>query len=245
MKFIPPLEMARLTRRYKRFLTDVVLQTGQETTIHCPNTGSMKNCQPEGARVWFSDSKNPKRKLPCTWELVEIPVHFSGKEKFTLACVNTGRANALVQEAIDEKRVPELTGYSTLKREVKYGAENSRIDILLSSDERPDCYIEVKSVTLATEDGFGEFPDAVTTRGQKHLRELEQMVAEGKRAVLFFCVQHTGINIVSPADSIDPAYGKALRQAMAAGVEVMVWGASITPEEMILDRPLTLKIDNV
>ena len=248
MRFNPPLQSGHLLRRYKRFLTDIVISDGEEITIHCPNTGSMKNCQPENARVWFSDSKNPKRKLPCTWELVEIPVQYGDSEKMSLACVNTGRANALVQEAIENHTIPELTGYKTLKREVKYGEESSRIDLLLSdseNDEKPDCYIEVKSVTLATNNGFGEFPDAVTTRGQKHLRELEAMVAAGYRAVLFFCVQHTGIEVVSPADSIDPEYGKALRQAMAAGVEVIVWGSSITSEEIILNRPLTLKVDDV
>ncbi|MTI13629.1 DNA/RNA nuclease SfsA [Sansalvadorimonas verongulae] len=245
MRFNPSLQSGNLLRRYKRFLTDIALSDGKEITIHCPNTGSMKNCQPENARIWFSDSKNPKRKLPCTWELVEIPVKYGDSEKMSLACVNTGRANALVQEAIESQTIPELTGYKTLKREVKYGEENSRIDLLLSDGEKPDCYIEVKSVTLATNNGFGEFPDAVTTRGQKHLRELEAMVEEGHRAVLLFCVQHTGIEVVSPADSIDPAYGKALRQAMAAGVEVLVWGSSITPEEIVLDRPLTLKVDDV
>ncbi|WP_281648114.1 DNA/RNA nuclease SfsA [Parendozoicomonas sp. Alg238-R29] len=245
MRFDPPLQQAKLLRRYKRFLTDITLSDGIETTIHCPNTGSMKNCQPEHARIWFSDSKNPKRKLPCTWELVEIPILYGEKKVMTLACMNTGRANALVQEAIESDVIPELKGYETLKREVKYGDENSRIDIFLTGNGKPDCYIEVKSVTLATNNGFGEFPDAVTTRGQKHLRELEAMVTAGHRAVLFFCVQHTGIEVVSPADSIDPEYGKALRKAMAAGVEVLVWGSSITPEEIVLNRPLTLKVSNV
>ncbi|CAM3464634.1 DNA/RNA nuclease SfsA [Parendozoicomonas haliclonae] len=242
MRFDPPLESAILLKRYKRFLADIRLPDGTETTIHCPNTGSMKNCQPELARVWFSDSKNPKRKLPCTWELVEIPVRYGEKTAKTLACVNTGRANAVVQEAIENKVIPELSEYDTVRREVKYGEENSRIDLLLTRDGLPDCYIEVKSVTLATDNGFGEFPDAVTTRGQKHLRELEQMVAQGHRAVLLFCVQHTGIEVVSPADDIDPAYGKALRHAINNGVEVMVWGCTITPEDITLNRQLQLRL---
>ncbi len=245
MRFHPSLQEGVLLKRYKRFLTDIAVSDGSQTTIHCPNTGSMKNCQPEHARVWFSDSGNPKRKLPCTWELVEIPVAFGDTTVMTLACVNTGRANALVQEAIEHDVIPDLSGYQTLKREVKYGEENSRIDLLLTAEGRADCYIEVKSVTLATGDGFGEFPDAVTTRGQKHLRELEGVVAQGKRAVLLFCVQHTGIEVVSPADAIDPDYGKALRHAIDAGVEVMVWGSSISLDTMQLDRQLSLRIENV
>ena len=242
MLFNPSLQPARLERRYKRFLADIELLDGSSTTIHCPNTGSMKNCQPEGSRVWYSDSKNPKRKLPFTWELVEIPVIFGKKTYQTLACVNTGRANAVVQEAIENNIIPALSGYSHLKREVKYGSENSRIDILLTNEGRRDCYIEVKSVTLATGDGKGEFPDAVTERGRKHLRELVSMVKEGHRAVLLFCVQHTGIKVVSPADAIDPAYGKALREAINEGVEVLVWGSTITPEEIVLNRELSLSL---
>ncbi len=240
MRFEPSLQSGILLKRYKRFLADVRLPDGSETIIHCPNTGSMKNCQPEFARVWFSDSGNPKRKFPCTWELVEIPVTYGNELIQALACVNTGRANAVVQEALENKVIPEFAGYQTIRREVKYGEESSRIDLLLSGEDLPDCYIEVKSVTLATDHGGGEFPDAVTTRGQKHLRELEYVVANGQRAVLLFCVQHTGIDRVSPADSIDPVYGEALRHAIAAGVDVMVWGCSITQEEIILNRPLQL-----
>ena len=242
MIFKPSFQPARLQRRYKRFLADITLPDSTTTTIHCPNTGSMKNCQPENARIWYSDSRNPKRKLPLTWELVEIPVSYGGKTRETLACVNTGRANALVQEAIENETISSLAGYSGLKREVKYGSENSRIDILLTDEIRSDCYIEVKSVTLATGEGYGEFPDAVTERGRKHLRELMQVVKNGDRAVLLFCVQHTGIEVVRPADSIDPEYGKALREAVAAGVEVMVWGSTISPEEMVLSRPLRLML---
>ena len=240
MLFNPSLQPACLERRYKRFLADITLPDGSSTTIHCPNTGSMKNCQPEGVRVWYSDSNNPKRKLPLTWELVEIPVTYGEKKRKTLACINTGKANAVVQEAIENNVIPELADYTNIRREVKYGSENSRIDLLLTDEGRRDCYIEVKSVTLATGDGKGEFPDAVTDRGRKHLRELVSMVKEGHRAVLLFCVQHTGIDVVSPADSIDPAYGKELREAVAEGVEVMVWGSTITTEEIVLNRELAL-----
>ncbi|MCL6271763.1 DNA/RNA nuclease SfsA [Sansalvadorimonas sp. 2012CJ34-2] len=242
MLFNPSLQQARLERRYKRFLADITLPDGSTTTIHCPNTGSMKNCQPDGTRVWYSDSNNPKRKLPLTWELVEIPVTYGETEIKTLACINTGRANKVVQEAVENNVIPALSGYTEVRKEVKYGSENSRIDLLLTAENRQDCYIEVKSVTLATGDGYGEFPDAVTERGRKHLRELVSMVKEGHRAVLLFCVQHTGIETVSPAESIDPAYGKALREAIEEGVEVLVWGSTITPEEIVLNRELTLSI---
>ncbi len=243
MRFDPPLQRATLLKRYKRFLADVRLANGSQTTLHCPNTGSMKNCQPEFATVWYSQSDNPKRKLPYTWELVEVPVYFSNKITQTLACINTGRANSLVEEALANKVIPALAGYSSIKREVKYGQEGSRIDFLLTDDQLPDCYIEVKSVTLAQGDGRGEFPDAVTTRGQKHLRELMDVVASGQRAVLLYCVQHTGIATVSPADAIDPVYGELLRQAVAVGVEVLVWGCTITPKAITLDRELALVLD--
>lgn len=242
MEFDPPLQEGILLKRYKRFLTDIALSDGSITTIHCPNTGSMKNCQPENGRVWFSDSGNPKRKLPCTWELVELPTQYGEQEELKLACINTGRANALVYEAINKGVIPELSGYESVRREVKYGAENSRIDLLLESEGRPACYVEVKSVTLAIKDGLGAFPDAVTQRGKKHLRELESVVANGDRGVLLFCVQHMGIDKVAPADDIDPEYGKALRHAISAGVEVLVWGSSISASEMILNRALTLDV---
>ena len=242
MRFDPPLQEGILLKRYKRFLADIALPDGSITTIHCPNTGSMKNCQPEHARVWFSDSKNPKRKYPCTWELVELPTRFGDSEELRLACINTVRANTLAYDAIENGVIPELSGYRSIRREVKYGVEGSRIDLLLESEGKPDCYVEVKSVTLAVRDGLGAFPDAVTQRGQKHLRELEGVVAGGQRGVLLFCVQHTGIDTVTPADDIDPEYGKALRHAMAAGVEVLVWGGAISPCGMTLNRPLTLTV---
>ena len=246
MKFEKNLQSARLIRRYKRFLADVELdETGAEEgekkmTLHCPNTGSMKNCLFPGEKVWYLDSENPKRKYPCTWELAEIPVMFGNEERKTLAGLNTGRANKLVEEALQQKRVPLLSGYDSIRREVRYGEENSRVDFLLQQPDMPDCYVEVKSVTLAVGDGLGLFPDSVTTRGTKHLRELTNIVEKGGRAVLFFCVQHTGIEQVAPADEIDPVYGEALRNAARAGVEVMAMGASISTEEITLTHELPL-----
>lgn len=220
MKFSEPLVEGQLIRRYKRFLADVRLSDGTEVTAHCPNTGSMRGCQPENARVWLSESNNPKRKLKYTWELVE-----TGPGQ--LACVNTARPNAQARHAVQAGQVPELDGYRECRSEVKYGAENSRIDLFLGGHESaPDAWVEVKNVTLAEEDE-GFFPDAVTTRGQKHLRELMAQVAAGDRAVLFFVVNHTGIGRVRPAYHIDPVYGRLLREAAAAGVEIIAYRAAL------------------
>lgn len=226
----------RLIQRYKRFLADVELPDGQQVTAHCPNTGSMKNCANPGSRVWLLDSGNPKRKYPLGWELVEVVPG-------ALACINTGRANALVKEAIEQGIVGELQGYDSIRQEVKYGEENSRIDLLLQSEGKPDCWVEIKNVTLLEDEGWGSFPDAVTTRGAKHLRELMAMVEQGDRAVMLFCVPHGGIERVRPADHIDPKYGQLLREAAAAGVEVMAYGATPTPEELSLIRSVPVVLD--
>ncbi|WP_347330902.1 DNA/RNA nuclease SfsA [Marinimicrobium locisalis] len=211
-----------LLRRYKRFLADVRLSDGTEITIHCPNTGSMRQCVVPESPCWFSDSGNPKRKYRHTWEVATTPSgHWAG--------INTGRANQLVRQGIESGVVAELQGYDRLRPEVRYGQENSRIDFLLESEEER-CYVEVKSVTLMETPGHGLFPDAVSERGRKHLRELMDIVHQGDRGVLLFCVQHTGVAQVAPADEIDPAYGDTLRQAMAAGVEVYAYRAEIDPQ---------------
>lgn len=231
MQFDPPLEEGFLIRRYKRFLADIETVTGETLTIHCPNTGSMLNCQAEGARVWFSRSNDPKRKLPGTWELVETP---HGR----LACINTGRANRLVEEALLAGVIPELAGFSTLRREVAYGTENSRADFRLTYPSG-EVFVEVKSVTLGYNmDCVAAFPDAVTVRGAKHLRELSALAREGARAVLLYCVNLTGIEAVRPADDIDPAYGRALREALEAGVEILAYGADVTPQAIQVTRRL-------
>jgi len=253
MRWSSPLQSALLIKRYKRFMADVIpegasgvvsdsvappigdeLSSEAQITLHCPNTGSMKNCMGEGWRVWFSDSGNPKRKYPCTWELTETP-------EGDLICVNTAQANRVVAEALYAKVIRELASYATIKAEVKYGAENSRVDFLLTEKGLPDCYVEVKSATLLDPsfgEGCGFFPDAVTERGRKHLRELQQMVAEGHRAVLLFCVNHTGIRQLSVADHIDPAYGKAFREALDAGVEVLAYQAKISEKEIVLTQAI-------
>lgn len=234
MQFDPPLQCGVLIRRYKRFLVDVRLVDGSEITLHCPNTGSMKNCAEPGSRVWFSDSGNDKRKYRHTWELVEV-------QGGAIAGINTARANALVQEVIALGRIPELAGYAHVRSEVKYGNENSRIDLLLEDDNRPPCFIEIKNVTLA-EGATGHFPDAVTDRGRKHLRELMTVVEQGNRAILFFCVQHTGVQVVKPADHIDPAYGKQLREAAQSGVEVIAWRWRLSARGAVADCPLPVDL---
>ncbi|PJG58335.1 DNA/RNA nuclease SfsA [Aeromonas cavernicola] len=229
MIFDPPLQSGQLVARYKRFLTDVQLDNGELITIHCANTGAMTGCAEPGTRVWYSTSDNPKRKLPCSWEIAQSPAgHF--------ICVNTARANQIARELIEQGALAPLTGYASLRSEVKYGAENSRIDLLLTDDERGHCYIEVKSVTLLDEreqPGMGYFPDAVTTRGAKHLRELMAMKAAGHRAVLLFMVLHTGIVRMRPATHIDPHYSQLIAQAIAAGVEILCYRPHLGVDGMV------------
>lgn len=221
MQFESPLIEAKLIKRYKRFLADVEFPDGRQITVHCPNTGSMKNCAEPGSRVWLTDSKNPKRKYRYSWQLVETT---PGE----LACIHSALANRLVKNALEEQRIPELAGYDEIKTEVRYGQEKSRIDLLLQKPNE-QCFVEIKSVTLAMGGGLGLFPDAVSTRGTKHLRELIEIKRSGARAVLFYCVQHTGIDHVAPADEIDPVYGETLRKALAARVEVLAYSTDISP----------------
>ncbi|ROM95934.1 DNA/RNA nuclease SfsA [Pseudomonas brassicacearum] len=231
MHFNPPLEEGRLIRRYKRFLADIETVGGELLTIHCPNTGSMFNCMVEGGQVWFSRSNDPKRKLPGTWEISETP---QGR----LACVNTARANTLIEEALRGGLIAELNGFTGLKREVPYGQENSRIDFRLDYPSGP-AFVEVKSVTLGFDgSAVAAFPDAVTQRGAKHLRELACLARDGIRAVQLYCVNLTGIDSVRPAEEIDPGYAAALREAKAAGVEVLAYGVSLTSNEVRVDRRL-------
>ncbi|AXP05295.1 DNA/RNA nuclease SfsA [Pseudomonas fluorescens] len=236
MHFSPALEEGRLIRRYKRFLADIETVHGELLTIHCPNTGSMLNCMAEGARVWFSRSSDPKRKLPGTWEVGETP---QGR----LACINTARANALIEEALRAGVISELNGFTGLKREVAYGQENSRIDFRLDY-ENSSAWVEVKSVTLGFDGtNVAAFPDAVTLRGAKHLRELACLAREGVRAVQLYCVNLSGIEAVRPAQEIDPVYAAALRDAVAAGVEVLAYGVTLTPEQMWVDRALPVLLE--
>lgn len=230
MNFSPPLQPATLVQRYKRFLADVVTPAGESLTLHCPNTGAMTGCATPGDTVWYSTSDNAKRKYSHTWELTET-------QQGDWICVNTLRANTLVREALLAQRIPELTGYDSLKSEVRYGDEGSRIDLLLQAADRSNCYIEVKSVTLLQQ-GYGYFPDAVTLRGQKHLRELQSVAAGGGRAVLFFAVLHSAIRQVSPAMHIDRHYAELLWQAREQGVEIVCYGAHLSPDGVTLAEPI-------
>jgi len=231
MQFNPPLQSAILIKRYKRFLADVVTPDGRELTLHCPNTGAMTGCATPGDTVWYSTSDNPKRKYAHTWELTQT-------QRGAIICVNTLRANILAKEAILAGSIVELSGYNTLKSEVKYGEEKSRIDIMLQAEERQNCYIEVKSVTLA-ENESGYFPDAVTERGQKHLRELMSVAAAGDRAVILFAVLHSAIDRFSPAHHIDARYAQLLIEAQTKGVEILVYKAELSTEMMTLNKPIT------
>lgn len=233
MKFSPPLEQGIFLRRYKRFFAEVGLPDGEILTLHCANTGSMRNCQVPGTPCWFSRTADPRRKLPGTLEIVT-----TGDGR--LAGVNTGRANRLVEEAMTAGRIEALRGYEGVRREVRYGEENSRIDFLLAGDGKP-CYVEVKSVTLSLGDGRAAFPDTVTRRGAKHLRELEVVAAGGARAVLLFCAQLSDIDVVVPAADLDPDYALALRQARRQGVEVLAWGCRLGPEEIALESELEFR----
>ncbi len=234
MRFTPELEQGVLLVRYKRFLADIQTDSGEFLTIHCPNTGSMFNCMMPGGRVWFSRSNDPKRKLPGTWEISETP---QGR----FACINTGRANPLVEEALRAGVIRELNGFTGLRREVAYGQEKSRVDFRLEYPTGP-AYVEVKSVTLGYDGtSVAAFPDAVTQRGARHLRELANLAREGVRAVLLYCVNLTGIDAVRPAEEIDPGYADALREAVAAGVEVLAYGVQLTPEDIFIDRPLQVQ----
>ena len=217
--FDPPLLEGRLIARYKRFLADVELPHGQVVTSHCPNTGAMTGCQTPGSRVWLQPSRNPQRKLSSTWELVQT-------EDGSLACIHSARANKVMEKALLDGSIPGLTGFGKLRREVRYGKENSRADFMLEFGGDA-CFVEVKSVTLAA-DAIGLFPDAVSTRGTRHLRELMEVKRQGARAVLCFVVMHNGVDEVRPADQVDPTYGTTLRLAYASGIEVIACRAQVS-----------------
>ena len=236
MRFMPPFTEARLLRRYQRFLADIEFPDGRRLTVHCPNTGSMLGCRDAGMRVWLSEAANPARKYAWTWELVEaLPGVLVG--------IHTGRSNGLVREAIVTGVIRELQGYAVLTAEVPAG-EGSRVDFLLTGHAaQPDCYLEVKNVTAAVEEGIALFPDAVSERASRHLRELMAKAAAGHRAMLCFCVQRDDVQEVRPADAIDPLYGRSLRAAMQQGVEVCAYGACVRPDEVTVYRKLQVNIE--
>ncbi len=220
MRFQEPLIPATFLRRYKRFLVDVKLEDGRPLTAHCPNSGSLATATGPGWPVMLSDSHNPKRKLRFTWEMIHNGRCWIG--------INTHRANALAAEAIEEGVIPQLQGYGTIRREVRYG-ERSRVDLLLEG-AGPPCWVEVKNVTMVDGAGRFAFPDAPTERGRRHLAELSARVRRGDRAVMLFVIQRSDGEGFVPAEAIDPAYAKALQEARDTGVEILAWRADVQPE---------------
>jgi sugar fermentation stimulation protein A len=235
MQFRAPLVRGRLVQRYKRFLADVTLEDGSTVTAHCANPGAMLGLKASGSVVWLAPAINPKAKLGWSWELIEADLP-GGQQ---LVGINTAHPNRLAEEAILDGTITELSGFASLRREVAYGT-NSRVDIVLSGSDRPDCYVEVKNCHLMREAGLAEFPDSVTARGAKHLAELAHMVASGHRAVMVFVVQMQADRFAL-ADDIDPAYAKAFALATAAGVETIVYGCNITTDEIRLDRKVAFE----
>jgi sugar fermentation stimulation protein A len=235
MRFPTPLIPATLIKRYKRFLADVVLPAGETITVHVANPGAMTGLATPGARVWLSKSDNAKRKLPHSWELVEVD--FGGGAE--LVGVNTAHPNPLVGAALASGAVPELAGYDTIRREVKYG-KNSRVDFLLESAMRPPCYVEIKNVHLMRRPGLAEFPDAKTERGAKHLVELGDMVEQGARAVMLYVIQIGSATRFKLARDIDPKYGAAYDAARVRGVEALAWKCRIEQGGIAIDTPVPI-----
>ena len=236
MKLPAPLFKGTLLKRYKRFMADVQLDGGETVTAHCANPGSMMGLVEPGTTVWLSKSDNPKRKLKFSWEILELEV---GGKPATVG-INTNHPNPIVSEAIEQGRIPELGGYDSLRREVKYG-RNSRIDILLESDGKPPCYVEVKNVHLLRQPRLAEFPDSVTARGAKHLDELADMVDTGARAVMVYLVQRDDADKLSLARDMDPYYAERFDAAIARGVEALCYDCTLTSEEITVNRRLVFE----
>jgi len=235
MKFQNSLIKGTLIKRYKRFLADVSLENGEEVTAHCANPGAMLGLKEPGSPVWLSPATNPKRKLKYSWELIET----NDFNKKTLVGINTSLPNKLAEEAILDGTIKKLQGYETLTREVKYG-QNSRIDILLGNPQADDqkCYVEVKNVHLLRKNNLSEFPDSVTTRGAKHLKELSDMVNQGHRAVMLYLIQREDCECFSLANDIDKAYHEAFLKAIDAGVEAIAYKCKLTTTEIKVTKPV-------
>ena len=235
MDFHTSLIPARLIRRYKRFLADMRLEDGREITAHCANPGSMMGLKDEGQLCWLEPNDDPKKKLKYGWRLVDHENgHFTG--------VDTSMPNRELKAAFMAHDVPEVADYATVRPEVKYG-ENSRVDFLLTDDDKPDLWLEVKSVTLCRTPGLAEFPDSVTARGTKHLNDLAEQARRGDRAMLFYLVQRTDCTSVTLADGIDPTYAQAFRAARKAGLEVLAYTCKITPKGITLNAHVPFSFD--
>jgi sugar fermentation stimulation protein A len=237
MKFPTPLLRGRLVKRYKRFLADVALDSGETVTASCPNTGSMMGLSSPGLGVWVSTNDSATRKYRHTLELVEI----GEGEAVSLVGINTGLPNRIVTEAIAGGQLAPLAGYAIARNEVKYGV-NSRIDILLEDPKKGLCYVEIKNVHLMREAGLAEFPDSVTSRGAKHLDELSDMVREGHRAVMVYLIQRGDCDRFSLAGDVDPDYVAAYARGRAAGVEAIACRCAITPEGIVVDQLIPIVV---
>ncbi len=232
MEFASELKKGSFIKRYKRFFVDAELENGETVVAHCPNTGSMKGLILEGAPVYLTHNDDPKRKLKYTFEMIDTGTSLVG--------VNTSLPNKIVEEGVEKDLIPALTGYTNIRREVKYG-ENSRIDLLLEANDKPNCYVEVKNTTLA-EGATALFPDAVTSRGTKHLNELAEMVKQGHRAVMVFLCNRSDCEEFSVADEIDKVYGETFRTVLKEGVEAVCMKVRISPTEIIIDKEIPIKV---
>ncbi len=233
MKFPTPVQKGQLVKRYKRFLADITLQTSTQTiTAHCANPGSMRTVNEEGAVVWVTKAQNPNRKLQYDWQVIKI--------QKALICINTALANTIVAEAIAAGQIEALIGYDKLEREIKYG-HNSRIDIRLSATDKPDCYVEVKNVTLSRQTGLAEFPDSTTARGTKHLMELADMARQGHRAVMFYLVNRTDSTDFTLAHDIDPSYAATFDKARQAGLDILIYRTHIDETGITIGPQLKYK----
>jgi sugar fermentation stimulation protein A len=233
MKFAYPTHIGTITNRYKRFLSDIELSDGQEVNAHVPNTGSMKTCWEPGWKVLVTHNDDPKRKMKYTLEMTH-----NGD---SWICVNTGMTNKLVKEALENDVIKELIGYPEIKPEKK--VLDSRIDFFLSgSDQLADCYVEVKNVTLKGEGKLALFPDSVSTRGQKHLKDLMQLKEDGFRSVMLYVVNREDVNEFSPADQIDPKYAQLLKEASSKGVEILAYQCSLTDDEIVLNKKIKVSL---
>lgn len=228
-----PMQRGRLIARYKRFFADVELESGEIVTAHCANPGAMLGLKDPGLPVWVSPSNDPKRKLRWNFELVELQTGLVG--------INTTHPNRIVAEALRERAIPELAAYGSVQPEVRYGAEASRIDFLLSGDGLPDCYLEIKNVHFARRPGLAEFPDCKTERGAKHLRELAAMVEAGHRAVMLYLVQRNDCDAFTLASDLDPAYAAQFALARAAGVEALCYASRLTTREIAIGQALPIR----
>ena len=228
MRFPLPLRRATLLTRYKRFLSDHRFEDGSTVTAHVANPGAMTGLVDEGLETWLSPAANPKRKLPFSWEMVRIGQGLVG--------VNTGWPNRLAADAIEAGAIPPLAGYDTIRREVAYGTR-SRVDLLLEAPDRPPCYVEVKNVHLKRGPA-AEFPDSVTARGTKHLRELAAVAGSGARAAMLYIVQREDCDSFTLAADIDPTYAAAFAEARTSGVEALVYACRLSTDGIVVDRPL-------